>query len=401
MRSVLLSKSVSANLPKIYVLLSLRWMMFIIPILVIFFYDNGLDQTQVMILQSLFSIAIVLFEIPSGYFSDVMGRKLTVVLGCILGSCGFLIYSFSFGFWGFLAAELVLGLGASFISGTDSALVYDTLAQLGREAEYPKIEGRCSSICNFSETAASIIGGMLAAVSLRTPFYLETAFMLMTIPLALTLVEPERHRWDASQGNWNSILQIVRFSLHENKVLKWLIFYASVTGASTLTMVWFIQPYLKESGLPLSLFGVVWAALNFSVGIFSMYAYRIERKLGRRRILLLQIPLMTIGFILAGLFQTLWAIPVLFIFYFVRGINRPVMKSYINQMVSSDKRATVISVSNMTGRMIFALAGPVIGLIKDRFSLSYALFTAALIILTSGSIVLVFLNKHRVLTNSS
>ena len=106
-------------------------------------------------------------------------------------------------------------------------------------------------------------------------------------------------------------------------------------------------------------------------------------------------------YVLLSLRWMMFIIPILVIFYFVRGINRPVMKSYINQMVSSDKRATVISVSNMTGRMIFALAGPVIGLIKDSFSLGYALFTAALIILTGGSIVLFYLNKHRVLTNLS
>ena len=225
--------------------------------------------------------------------------------------------------------------------------------------------------------------------------------MLLTIPLALTLTEPKRHHWDTLQGNWNGILRIVRFSLHENTRLKWLIFYASVTGASTLTMVWFIQPYLKESGLPLSLFGVVWAALNFSVGIFSMNAYRIERRLGRQKTLFIQIPLLGIGFVLAGMFQALWAIPVLFIFYFVRGINRPVIKSYINRMVTSDRRATVMSVANMTGRMIFALAGPVVGVIKDVYSIKYALFLAAAIILISGFTVLMFLKKHQALDNTA
>ena len=93
------------------------------PIIVLFFQENGLSMKEILLLQSLFSIGVVLFEIPSGYFSDVVGRKTTIVLGCIFGFLGLLTYSFSYGFIGFLIAELLLGLGTSFISGTDSAII--------------------------------------------------------------------------------------------------------------------------------------------------------------------------------------------------------------------------------------------------------------------------------------
>lgn len=376
-------------------MVALRWLMFIIPIIVVFFYNNGLDQTEVMLLQSLFSVAIVVFEIPSGYFSDVMGRKTTIVLGCITGTIGLAIYSISYGFWGFLAAELLLGLGASFISGTDSAILYDTLIELGREHEYPKIEGRRTSVCNFSETAASILGGVLATISLRTPFYVETAVTALTIPIALTLVEPERHRWDKSQGSWRSILRIVRFALREQLEIKWLIFYSAAVGSSTLTMVWFIQPYLLESGLPLAYFGVLWAALNFSVGVFSLSAYRIERFLGRRVTLLMLIPISFTGYIITGAVQSLWAIPALFLFYFVRGVHGPVLKDYVNRLTSSDRRATVLSVKNMISRLLFTLVGPVVGYIKDIYTIRHALFVAGTIFLLSGAVAVVFLRKNR------
>ena len=162
-----------SNIPKLYVLIVLRWLMFIMPIIVLFFYENGLSQTKIMILQSIFSISLVVFEIPSGYFSDVFGRKRTLVFGSIISTIAFGVYCVSSGFWGFLIAELVLGLGASFISGTDSAMIYDSLIEAGRAGEYAKIEGRRTSAANFSETVASIFGGVLATVSLRLPFYVE------------------------------------------------------------------------------------------------------------------------------------------------------------------------------------------------------------------------------------
>ena len=111
------------------------------------------------------------FEIPSGYFSDVVGRKATIVLACILSFLGFSIYTISYGFTGFLIAELVLGLGSSFLSGTDSAILYDSLLQANRDGEYkntkadfpPSVLGGARKLCRWT----------LAVISLRTPIYAE------------------------------------------------------------------------------------------------------------------------------------------------------------------------------------------------------------------------------------
>jgi MFS family permease len=101
--------------------------MLVMPIVVLFYKENGLNVTQVFILQSVYSLSIVLLEIPSGYFADVLGRKNTISLGAILGFVGYAIYSVTSGFWGFFIAEVLLGFGQSMISGADSALLYDSL----------------------------------------------------------------------------------------------------------------------------------------------------------------------------------------------------------------------------------------------------------------------------------
>ena len=176
--------NIESNIWKLYIIKALRWFMLIMPIIVLFFQENGLSMKEVLLLQSFFSIGVILFEIPSGYFSDVIGRKTTIILGCVLGFIGFSVYSFSYGFLGFLIAELILGLGSSFLSGTNSALIYDTLVQSKKEKDYKKIEGRLASIGNFSEAIASFLGGFVALISLRTPFYIEMVFMFFAIPIA-------------------------------------------------------------------------------------------------------------------------------------------------------------------------------------------------------------------------
>lgn len=291
---------------------------------------------------------------------------------------------------------MTLGCAISFISGTDSAIVYDSLLALGRKSEYSKYEGRLMSVGNTSEGVASIIGGLLAAISLRLPFYVETGVLLFTIPLALMLTEPPRTKLDTSKGNFRAVWEIVVYAMHGHPELKWLIVYSSIVNASTLTMVWFIQPYLKLAGLPVWWFGFTWAALQFSVGFFSFSAHRIEKKIGRMNILTMLIILSVSGYILTAIFQSLWAIGFLVLFYIVRGMGQPTFYGYINSLISSDKRATVLSVGNLLVRLIFSCLGPVIGWIADSYSLSHAFLIAAGIFLVPGILSLFFLRKNAV-----
>jgi predicted MFS family arabinose efflux permease len=389
--------NIESNIWKLYVIKALRWFMLIMPIIVLFFQENGLSMKEVLLLQSIFSIGIILFEIPSGYFSDVIGRKTTIILGCILGFFGFSIYSFSYGFWGFLIAELILGLGSSFLSGTDSAIIYDSLIQSKKEKDYKKIEGRMLSVGNFSEAIASFIGGFVALISLRTPFYIEMTLMFFTIPLAFTLIEPKRQKHENKEGPIKEIIKIVKYSIHHNREIKWLIFYSGFIGASTLTMVWFIQPYFQFVGLPLAYFGIAWGILNLSVGIFSLYAHKIELSVGRKKSLISLIFILFIGYVLLGIFNSLWAIIFIILFYFVRGISEPILKDYVNKLISSNMRATVLSVKNLFGRLVFSIIGPFIGWITDVYSLQLALLTSGSIFVILGIISLLFLHKNKAL----
>ncbi len=118
--------------------------MFIMPVIVLFYQENGLSMFQIMLLQAIFSVSV-----------------------------------------------LILGLGASFVSGSDSALLFESLKETEREGEYLKFEGRLRSAGNMSEAIAAILGGLLATISLRMPLYIETALLFAAIPLALSIVEPK------------------------------------------------------------------------------------------------------------------------------------------------------------------------------------------------------------------
>jgi len=89
--------------------------MLIMPIVALFYTDNGLDAFDIYVLQAVYSLSVAILEIPSGYMADVIGRKKSLVIGSFLGTLGYCIYSLSSGFYGFLAAEIILGLGGSWV----------------------------------------------------------------------------------------------------------------------------------------------------------------------------------------------------------------------------------------------------------------------------------------------
>ena len=168
-------------------------------------------------------------------------------------------------------------------------------------------------------------------------------------------------------------------SIYGDQKLRLNIFFSSVIGAATLSMAWFVQPVFKSIGVPLAGYGIIWTALNVSTGIFSSVAYRIEKYLGERTTLILISASIPGGFILTGLIGTKWALIVLLIFYFFRGLATPVLKDYINRLTKSEMRATVLSVRSFVIRILFAIIAPLMGRVSDQHDVGTSLIVTGII----------------------
>jgi MFS family permease len=359
------------NIWKLFVIKGLLWFMVIMPVIVLFFQDIGLDLQEVMILTASYSLSVALMEIPSGYTADQIGRKKTLVLGCTLAFLGFGLFSLSYSFWWFLIAEVLLGIGNSFISGADSALMYDSLLEVKEENKFLKYEGRSISIGNFSEAAAGVLGGFLAAISFRHPLYAQVFVGFITIPFAMTLKEPKVQKKQIL-SSWNAIARTIQFSLIESKVLRTHIFYSSVIGVSTLTMAWLVQPFLKELNISMENYGFIWALLNTTVGAFAFLAHRLEKKISEINGLFMIGFISVTSYIFIGINMGYLSIVVLFLFYANRGYATPLLRNYINIHTESNVRATVLSIRSFIIRISFAITAPIIGWIADQYGLACA-----------------------------
>jgi MFS family permease len=354
--------------------------MLYMPIVVPFYESNGLSMKDIMILQAVYSIAIVILEIPSGYLADVIGRKKTLIIGAVFGVFGFTTYSLSFGFMGFLIAEIILGIGQSCVSGADSAMLYDSLLESGEEKKYTRFEGRITSLGNVAEALAGIAGGFLVGLSIRAPYIAQVFVAFVALPAALTLVEPTR-TVPLIKAGVKEILHIARFALFIDRPLRRNILFSAITGTATLTMAWFAQPFFEYTHIDIAWFGILWTTLNLTVAITSYTAHRLEIKLGQRGSILLIALLIPLGYLALSRFHTPLGLFVLYLFYLVRGYATPVLKDYINRITASQIRATVLSVRNFIIRLFFSLTGPLLGWVKDVYSLPQALALAGIIFL--------------------
>ncbi|HNX60946.1 MAG TPA: MFS transporter, partial [Spirochaetota bacterium] len=129
------------NVPALFVFSFLGESFFIVPALIPFFHSNGLTTTQIMIVQSVFHVVVLTWEIPSGYIADVIGRKKSMLAGAVFFTAGLGIYSLSSHFILFCVAEAFCGFGWGLRSGADSALLYDSLRYNKKESAYHHLEG--------------------------------------------------------------------------------------------------------------------------------------------------------------------------------------------------------------------------------------------------------------------
>jgi len=370
---------------------------FIGPIVVVFLRGRGLSMTQVMLLETIFALVIIGLEIPSGFFADRVGRRWSLVLGMAAVTAGAVAYARGNGFGDFLVAEIVWAVGSSLISGADTAMLYDTLLAQGRAEQYQKMEGQANFLALGVSAAASVAGGLLAAGNLRYPFYATAAALGVGTFVALFTREPPREPGGHPRGELYYLYKIGRFALYKNAEVRWLILFAALLGGFGTIGFWLYQPYFQLCGIPLAYFGVIFALFHVFAAFSGKLAFVLERAVGKRAAVVILPAALAVSFGAMAAF----AVPAGFLFVllaqFVRGFATPVIQDYINRHTWSDKRATVMSIKNLLGRVVFVAGAPAMGVVVDHAGVRLGLALAAVGTFLGGGALLVALRRDRVI----
>lgn len=364
------------NFKKIYFFNATWSFLLIQPVVVPFFQSKGLSLSEVFTVVTVFSLTLSLLDIPTGYFSDRMGRRLTLLLASLFKGLGGTLLALSQGFYSILASYVLIGIGNSLYSGSDISLLHETNAAVPEELKIPRnrMFGSRFYYAQLGGVLASILGGLLGAWSLELTIWMNSAFAWVPLLVALTLKEAPRVRY---QRNHLENFKKVFYELWgQSQAAKFFLVMAILYGAIPGLMTFALQGLFKLKEVPLIYFGYIFACLNIVGAFTSRHIAFFERVTSRSSLYFLITALTPVT--LWG-FCTPWILIILLsalLLEFTRGLSQALFLDEINGYLSSEVRATGNSVVSLGTRLTVAALGPLSGYISDSYGLSkaFALF---------------------------
>ncbi len=383
-------KNIEHNIIKMYFFRFLRDFWLIMPMLIPFYKSFHLSNTEILLIQSIFSLSLLIFEIPSGYFSDAIGRKLTLIIGSFCLPLGLSIYSIGSSFFEFAIAEAVLGIGFAMCSGTESALIYDSLLQINNEKAYHQVEGKAESFTRIGTAAASVLGGILAGIFLKLPFFINIITGLLMFILALTFAEPDTIK-RKSENPLKDIIFIVKYSLGHTKILS-IIILSSVVLHTGITAIWGYLMIMEKQNLSVMVNGIGFALFQMISAAGAVTSHKISAAIGKKNsyLILAVIPL---TMFIVGISNSPFVLICVFAHSYVWGFSFPFFMNELNNLIDSDKRATVLSTGSMIGRIFFVILSPVFGLLSDSHSLGYGFLMLGTVFILLSAVSIFFGRK--------
>ncbi len=349
----------SRNVALVCAIRLLFWTHFVSAILVPFFRDwGGVGLDRILLLNAWFMLWGFALEVPTGAVADRFGRKASATLGYALGAAAVLVYVSAPRFEVFLAAEVVMALSYALISGAEDALLYDSLASLGRTGDAQRIASRAESLKLAGIVLGALGGAWLSGVvGLRATMALQAVPMGLAALLGLALFEPPQHGARAAV-RWAQIVRDGIGHLRRTPALRRIALDLVGVNALAFLMIWLYQPLLEAAGIGQRWFGVVHVGLCLGQIAVLQGAARLAGALGAQRELLAVLALGAgAAFLALGLARSPWAVVPLAVVAMGFGLGRaPLMFAELNAHIPSERRATVLSGVSMLRTLAIVLA---------------------------------------------
>ncbi|MBU2993938.1 MFS transporter [Octadecabacter sp. 1_MG-2023] len=325
------------------------------------YFQDILSGAQAILLYAVYDVATTLLEVPSGYMSDRLGRRFTLIASACAAVTGTALLAIGDSFVVFALGQVLIGMGAAFASGTDEAMLYESLAAIDRADEVETQEVIAWRYSFIALAVSAVTGGVLALISPALPFGASAVALLGLIWVTLRFVEPPR---ETAMAEGAELLRVSHLGANfRNPVLLW--FFALTVlmyGFSHLPFVFgqpFILATLNDIGFAASaplVSGVITALMMGISVIASLFALRLRRAFGLPLLLLAAFGLQIA---ISGV-MALTESAIVLVFLMLRmvpdALSRPFILGRIQPLLSDDSRATWLSLKSFVGRLAFASA---------------------------------------------
>lgn len=332
-----------------------------LPVFFLYFAER-VALHEVLLLEAVYYATVVTFEVPSGYFSDWFGRRLTLLLSAVVFCVAYLTFIVAGDFTGLLLAQVLLGLGMTLRSGTDTAMHYDSLLALGRTDEFANREALAERAGLTALGLCSLLGGLVGLVDLRLAYAVSLVGAVGAVIVALQFTEPGEHAgWERAESSFVRQLRRCLGYLKLPAVLWFMGFFVTLDVLMHVPYE-FYQPYLKllEQGplLPGSSATASGIMMAITMGIAAYLAGHsvwIKDRLGLPALLLFALTLQAaIVVVLASWLGLLTALIVV-LRNAPDALTHAPFNAALGQHLASAHRATFLSLLNLAGRVALSL----------------------------------------------
>lgn len=348
--------------------------------------------SQIFLLGAFYMLMFVIFEIPSGALADLLGRKKTVALGCVILAIAALATGSSSTFTQVFLSFFVWALGFSLISGANEALLYDRLSD---PKNYAKILGRSHFYFLIGTAAAGIAGPFLYSVNFRFAYLFSAIpFILAGVVIMFFHEEVEGAKYQMLK-HWQQVISGVKIAF-QNRFVFWAIGVMSLAFGVAYTFSNSYQPYLQDINFSIQAFSFILPIMFVSEALGGSLSGKFMEKFGENRIFSSVLVLIGVSIALLGLYPSKSLLAVLLFYTFLQGVLRPVISTYSNRHIEKSQRATVISVQSMVATVTAALMLFMFGFFTDRIGLLNLLIVLGCLVIVASVVLLVFRPKNRV-----
>jgi MFS family permease len=347
----------------------------------IFLLDAGLSNLEAFAANAFFTAGMVLFEVPTGIVADTVGRRASYLLGTLTLAASTLLYvllwQMEAPFWQWAVVSVLIGLGFTFFSGAVEAWLVDALTATGFEGELETVFGRGQIVSGAAMLTGSVAGGFIAQLtSLGVPFVLRGAVLVVMFAVAFRLMHDVGFAPEKGGRPITEMRKIASASIEFGwrvPAVKWLMVESLFTGGVGFYAFYALQPYLLELyGDPeaYTIAGLVAAIVAGSQILGGVAAPWIRRRFHRRTSALIAMAATsTLTLALIGVVESLWpVIGLIVIWGLLFAASMPIRQTYLNGLIPSRQRATILSFDSLTSSVGGVWSQPVLGRAADVWS---------------------------------
>jgi MFS family permease len=346
----------------------------------IFLLDAGLSNLEAFAANAFFTAGMVLFEVPTGIVADTIGRRVSYLLGTLtLMASTFLyvlLWQLGAPLWEWAIASMLLGLGFTFFSGAVEAWLVDALTATGYTGELETVFGRGQIVSGAAMLVGSVAGGFIARqTSLGVPFVLRGLVLIVMFGLAFRLMHDVGFKPEKGGRALAEMRKIAANSVEYGwrvPAVKWLMVESLFTGGVGIYAFYALQPYLLELyGDPQAyqvagLVAAIVAGAQIAGGIAAPRIRRLFRR--RTSALLVTAGLSVVALGLIGLVESFWAVIGLTVVWgLMFAATLPIRQSYLNGLIPSRQRATILSFDSMMSSTGGVWTQPLLGRAADAW----------------------------------